>query len=476
MVVSLTFSHSRGLCLSLPPHQIGGDVALLSLSPLSLSLARALALSHSALLSSLLSLSLSPTSRRRLSPSQTRISDRESLWPPLSTANLSEKKQVIELCDVSVNKVSSVVFFTPRQDHKMSRPSALKRKQPDSSSPSESLTEHEKIVYSVIRSKQDMGIWTRDMKKEANLPDNLVGKSIKSLQAKNLIKEVVNVQSKGRKHYMAAEFEPSKELTGGDWYSNGTLDKYYISCVKDGFAKIIYQLKVATLEGISDEVKKSGIFKTSFTKQQIEEILRVLVLDKRVTEVKSTGMGEFGSFPVGKVCYKSTSKGGSKREPKVGAMASIPCGSIEEKDGGWKCDIEIGDSIEREDGRGRSNKKAEVWAILYGLRLASNSNYFPLIVESDSQLVVVLVNASSCDPLLLFSLISCCKALMTGGVCRIEHAFRECNFAADMLASIGSGLDVIARSEVAGVGRKNPRKFRFRNSLFWASLWLEFLI
>ncbi|KAI5356319.1 hypothetical protein L3X38_009214 [Prunus dulcis] len=160
----------------------------------------------------------------------------------------------------------------------MSRPSALKRKQPDSNSPLESLTEHEKIVYNVIRSKQDMGIWTRDMKKEANLPDNLVGKSIKSLQAKNLIKE------------------------------------------------IIYQLKVATLEGISDEVKKSGIFKTSFTRPQIEEILRVLVLDKRVTEVKSTGMGEFASFPVGKVCYKSISKGGTKREPKVGAMASIPCG------------------------------------------------------------------------------------------------------------------------------------------------------
>ncbi|BFG31369.1 hypothetical protein CerSpe_176440 [Prunus speciosa] len=243
----------------------------------------------------------------------------------------------------------------------MSRPSALKRKQPDSSSPSESLTEHEKIVYSVIRSKQDMGIWTRDMKKEANLPDNLVGKSIKSLQAKNLIKEVVNVQSKGRKHYMAAEFEPSKELTGGDWYSNGTLDKDYITCVKDGYAKIIYQLKVATLEGISDEVKKSGIFKTSFTKQQIEEILRVLVLDKRVMAVKSTGMGEFGSFPVGKVCYKSASKGGSKREPKV-------------------------------------------VVIRYTLSLA---------------------------------LSACCKALMTGGVCRIQHAFRECDSAADMLASIG---------------------------------------
>ncbi|KAM1225890.1 hypothetical protein PS2_044095 [Malus domestica] len=136
--------------------------------------------------------------------------------------------------------------------------------------------------------------------------------------ANKLIQEVVNVQSKGRKHYIATEFEPSKELTGGAWYSEGKLDKDYINLVKDQFAKMIYQHKVATLEGIADAIRKTKIFKTEFTKQQTEEIVRDLVLDNRVVEVKSTGMAEFASIQIGKVCYKCKSK--------VGAMASIPCG------------------------------------------------------------------------------------------------------------------------------------------------------
>lgn len=201
-----------------------------------------------------------------------------------------------------------------------------KRKQPDSSSPADSLSQNERILYNVIHSKQDMGIWTRDMKKETNLPDKVFNAALKTLQAKKLIQEVVNVQSKGRKHYIATEFEPSKELTGGAWYSEGKLDKDYINLVKDQFAKMIYQQKVATLEGIADAIRKTKIFKTEFTKQQTEEIVRDLVLDNRVMEVKSTGMGEFASIQIGKVCYKCKGKGGTRGETKVGAMASIPCG------------------------------------------------------------------------------------------------------------------------------------------------------
>lgn len=51
-----------------------------------------------------------------------------------------------------------------------------------------------------------------------NIPDNITSKFFKSLQAKMLIKEVVNIQGNGRKHFIAVEFEPSKEITGGAWY------------------------------------------------------------------------------------------------------------------------------------------------------------------------------------------------------------------------------------------------------------------
>lgn len=203
----------------------------------------------------------------------------------------------------------------------MEGPSSLKRKRPDSN-----LTKEERILYDVVRSKTDMGIWRADLKNETKLAENMINKSLKSLLAKNLIKEVVNIHKKGKKHYMGAEFEPSKEITGGDWYVNGSLDTEFINVLKEQCRKLIYKQTVATLDGISDIIRRSGVFKVQFTKQQIEEILRNLVLDNEVMEVTSSGMGEFDSIPEGKLCYKCKSKGGTKGEVKIGAMASIPCG------------------------------------------------------------------------------------------------------------------------------------------------------
>ncbi|KAJ8755841.1 hypothetical protein K2173_024386 [Erythroxylum novogranatense] len=201
-------------------------------------------------------------------------------------------------------------------------PSSLKRPRPGSNSSTQALTEHEHIVYELIRSKQDMGIWTRDVKRETNLQDAVVNKSIKALQAKNLIKEVVNIQSKGRKHYMAAEFEPSKEISGGAWYVEGNLHTEFIEILKKLCVKQVERLKIATLEGLHDSIKRSGALNVDLTKQQIEQILRALVLDDKIMEVKSNGLGDFTRIPVGKICYKCVSKAG----PKIGAMASIPCG------------------------------------------------------------------------------------------------------------------------------------------------------
>ncbi|KAJ6944985.1 hypothetical protein NC651_000118 [Populus alba x Populus x berolinensis] len=205
-------------------------------------------------------------------------------------------------------------------------PSSLKRKRPELNSPVQSLTEHERILYDVIRSKQDIGIWTRDMKKEAKLPDNVVNKSLKALTVKNLIKEVVNIQNKGRKHFMATEFEPSKEITGGAWYLEGSLDTEFIESLRQLCKRQIEKKGVATLEEVTDMINSYPAFNVEVTKQQIEEILRTLILDNAIMEVKSNGMGEFASIPFGKVCYRYISKGALGGEPKAGALASIPCG------------------------------------------------------------------------------------------------------------------------------------------------------
>uniref|UniRef100_A0A7N2LMP9 Uncharacterized protein n=1 Tax=Quercus lobata TaxID=97700 RepID=A0A7N2LMP9_QUELO len=112
--------------------------------------------------------------------------------------------------------------------------SSLKRKQPDSKSPIESLTEHE-------------------------------------------------------------QFEPSKEIIGGVWYVEGSLDTEFINFLKKHCVKIIYEQKIVTLEEILDTIRKSRAFNVEFTTQQIEEIVNALVLDDEILEVKSPGMGEINS-------------------------------------------------------------------------------------------------------------------------------------------------------------------------------------
>lgn len=204
-----------------------------------------------------------------------------------------------------------------------SREAALKRKRPGSEDGP--LTDADLAVLNVIKSKKDIGIWARDIKKDINLSDVIVNKALKSLASKKLIKEVANIQNKGRKHYMAVEFEPSKEITGGAWYVEGHLDKEFIEALKKLCRNLVSSQKVATIDSVFKTIEEKRIVKDC-TRQQVEEILNSLVLDNEILEVKSTGLGEYHSIPVGSLCYRTTKAVGVDKGFKIGAMASIPCG------------------------------------------------------------------------------------------------------------------------------------------------------
>ncbi|KAI7739811.1 hypothetical protein M8C21_024275 [Ambrosia artemisiifolia] len=199
-----------------------------------------------------------------------------------------------------------------------------KRKKPEAKLAG-GLSEIDRRVLEVIKSKKEMSIWTRDLKIETNLTDPVINKCIKNLVSLALIKEVVHVQLKGRKHYIAAEFEPSKEITGGSWYVNGDLDTKFIEDLKKICFRIIQILKVATAEGVYDYLHAKQVALTECTSQQISEILRAMVLENIIIDVKSTGLGEYHSIPIGKVCYRCP-PGDPNKGPKAGALVSIPCG------------------------------------------------------------------------------------------------------------------------------------------------------
>nr|GMC80662.1 DNA-directed RNA polymerase III subunit RPC6-like [Ipomoea batatas] len=197
-------------------------------------------------------------------------------------------------------------------------------RKPDGASPSQPLADSETVVLNLIKGKKNMGIWLADIKREAKLQPAVVDKSLASLVKKNLIKQVKNIQNKARKHYMAVEFEPSEELTGGAWYNEGNLDKELINILKETCLKVINKLQVTTAQGIFDFLKDRKAI--NCTIGQISEILRSMVLDNAIIEVKSSGLGEYHSIPLGAVCYRIASAATATGPKTVGAMASIPCG------------------------------------------------------------------------------------------------------------------------------------------------------
>ncbi|KAF6146419.1 hypothetical protein GIB67_024068 [Kingdonia uniflora] len=136
-------------------------------------------------------------------------------------------------------------------------------KRVDSKTSSDGLTDPDRALLELVRSKKDMGI--------------MRGKC-----------------------YMAVEFQPSVELTGGAFYNDGKLDAELINHLKKLCLKIITKMKVATLENIVGSVNKYGLVKFEITLKQIQEIVGTLILDKDVEELKSSETGDFADIPRGK--------------------------------------------------------------------------------------------------------------------------------------------------------------------------------
>ncbi|KAI3872541.1 hypothetical protein MKX03_012240 [Papaver bracteatum] len=200
---------------------------------------------------------------------------------------------------------------------------ALKRKRADNLK----LSEDERKIYDLILSTEGRGIAKTEVKYKVKLITiNALNKSIKSLKAKELIKEV---HSEQKKHLMGNSFEPLVDVAGGVWYNEvGKLDTELIDNATLVCLKFISKSKAATVGEITEYVNNitldgEDLFRKKFTGQEIEGLMQSLILDKEIVEAQSTGKGDFAKIPLGEQCYRCAPKRGL---PKTGALASIPCG------------------------------------------------------------------------------------------------------------------------------------------------------
>ncbi|CAA7023412.1 unnamed protein product [Microthlaspi erraticum] len=197
--------------------------------------------------------------------------------------------------------------------------SSLKRKRADN--------DDEKKILAMILSKQGMGATPYDIKAATSIQGPLVTKALKSLKTKKLIKDIQNMNNKGIKHFFGFDVEPCKALTGGDWYTDGQLDLAKIEDLKKICVTILSKSKkkVVTFDLFVAYFEKTN---NEMSREQTKEILKNLVLDNVVMEVKSNGMNEYAGIRIGEICYRLTGKkAGDGGEARAGAFASVPCGA-----------------------------------------------------------------------------------------------------------------------------------------------------
>jgi DNA-directed RNA polymerase III subunit RPC6 len=96
------------------------------------------------------------------------------------------------------------------------------------------LSPNEMLVYQKIEESGVKGLFQRDLKSRTGITNpNTIRTIIEKLMKRKLIKDFTSVHTGKKKMYILAGLEPSKELTGGNWYTNGELDSDLVAIITE---------------------------------------------------------------------------------------------------------------------------------------------------------------------------------------------------------------------------------------------------
>ena len=175
------------------------------------------------------------------------------------------------------------------------------------------LGSEEMLVYQLIQQSGNTGMWTKDMKFHSNLQQPQITKILKTLESRKLIKSVKSVTGGNRKVYMLYELEPSRELTGGAWYTEHEFDSEFIEALREACLRFIEKQGDATLEEIATFIQSRGFSKVELRQEDILSIVNTLLFDGRVTAVEDEEDVDHFRPAILSI-------------PKSSAFTSMPCG------------------------------------------------------------------------------------------------------------------------------------------------------
>jgi DNA-directed RNA polymerase III subunit RPC6 len=182
------------------------------------------------------------------------------------------------------------------------------------------LQPRQREVYRAIFAAGSGGMSAQDIRNATGLSADAGGKQARSLVGLGVLKVVPDVRNRRRSLFMAVEFKPSDEVTDGTWYHEGKVDAGAIAAARRRCLAQVKRLGAATADMIHEGVRRCEPG-AGYTADKIADILRTMVLDNTLEEVRSTGEGEFAAVRRGTMCYREPGK-----QHPGGMMEEIPCG------------------------------------------------------------------------------------------------------------------------------------------------------
>ncbi|CAL6437404.1 unnamed protein product [Bathycoccus prasinos] len=141
------------------------------------------------------------------------------------------------------------------------------------------LSSEDRLVLQVIETAGNSGMWTKEVKQKTNFPQVKVTKIFKTLEQRKLIKSVKHVAQQNRKVYMKYDLEPSREITGGAWFTDQEFDAVFVKIMRDQCRDFIRKEKRVTLQDVYEHIVKSKISNVNLRKEDVKQIVDTLFYD-----------------------------------------------------------------------------------------------------------------------------------------------------------------------------------------------------
>jgi DNA-directed RNA polymerase III subunit RPC6 len=144
-----------------------------------------------------------------------------------------------------------------------------------------------KLVLQCVEKAGNTGIWTKEVRLQTNIQQQALTKIFKQLESRELIKPIKSIAAKSKKLYMLFDLEPSKEITGGIWYSGLEFDHEFISELRTFVmhcAKRLNHGTGVTVKEILSKMEEAKVSRVELSIGEIKQLVQTLVYDYCIEE------------------------------------------------------------------------------------------------------------------------------------------------------------------------------------------------